>query len=143
MSNLNKVIVSGNLGADADLRFTKAGIPVANFRLASNQDYRDADGKWQRRVEWVSCVVFGNRAEGLAPLLTKGREVTVDGSLHTNRWEDREGNTRYSTQVKAKEVNLGRLPRSQQEAKDSPAPEASEDDAQKVLEELEQEEKSS
>lgn len=135
--SLNRVILTGNLGADADLRASGQGTPVSNFRLATEERYVDsATGERRKKVEWHSCVLWGSRAEKIAPLLTKGREVTVEGSLSTVSWTDKDDIKRYRTQVKVQRINLGRLPRPKQEA-----PEASESDAQEVLAQLEKEEK--
>lgn len=100
MANMNKAIVSGNLGADPELRFTPQGTAVANFRIATNEHWTDKkSGKLMTRTEWHRCVAWGRTAEIVGEYLTKGREVTVEGKLKTRQWKDRDGNTRYTTEI--------------------------------------------
>ena len=98
---VNKVILVGNLGRDPELRYTQSGTAVANFTLATNYRARSSDGEWEDRTEWHRIVAWGKLAEIVGQHLSKGRQVYVDGRLQTRQWEDRDGNTRYTTEVKA------------------------------------------
>lgn len=99
MSNgFNKVIAMGMLGADADVRHTQGGQAVMNFRLAATETYYDKDKQKQQRTEWISCVLWGSRAESLAQYLVKGTQVLIEGKLQTQSY-DKDGEKRYRTQV--------------------------------------------
>lgn len=106
MSGVNRCTFIGNLGADAELRYTTNGGGVANFRLAVNESWKDANGEKQERTEWVSCVLFGKRAEAIAKYLLKGKQLYVEGRLQTRSWEDKEGNKRYTTEVVCNDVQF-------------------------------------
>jgi single-strand DNA-binding protein len=109
MASLNKVILIGNLGRDPEVRYTQGGTPVANFTLATNEVWTDKAGERQERTEWHRIVVWGKQAEIVREHLTKGKQVYVEGSLQTRQWDDREGNKRSTTEVKALRVlMLGR-----------------------------------
>ncbi len=103
---INRVIVSGNIGREPDVRATQGGGLVLKFSVAVGERYKDKSGAWQDKTEWVSVVVFGRRAEGLAKLLGKGMPVTVEGKLRTTSYE-KDGTKRYSTDVAADTVVLG------------------------------------
>lgn len=100
---MNKAILLGNLGADPELRYTAAGVAVLNLRLATNESYVDKNKEPQERTEWHTVVVWGNRAEGLARVLTKGSSVLIEGSLRTSSYE-KDGLKRYRTEVHAREI---------------------------------------
>jgi single-strand DNA-binding protein len=100
---MNKVFLLGNLGADPELRYTTAGVPVSSMRLATNESYVDKNKEPQERTEWHTVVVWGNRAEGLARVLTKGSSVVVEGSLRTSTYE-KDGQKRYRTEIHARDV---------------------------------------
>jgi single-strand DNA-binding protein len=107
MAGVNKVILVGNLGRDPELRYTQGGTPVLNFTLATNEGWTDkATGQRQERTEWHRVVLFGKQAETLNQYLAKGRQVYVEGSLQTREWTDRDGNKRYTTEVKALRLQL-------------------------------------
>ena len=101
MSNIgvNKVILLGNAGQDAEMRSTPAGKSVANFSLANNQSYRDKKDGNVQRVEWVRCVACGKLAEIAERLVTKGKQVFVEGRLQTRRFEGGEGSQKTVTEV--------------------------------------------
>ena len=99
--SLNKVMLIGNLGRDPEVRFTQGGTPVANFTLATNERWTDQSGERQEKTEWHRIVVWGKQAEIAGEYLRKGRQVYVEGSLQTREWTDRDGNKRYTTEVKA------------------------------------------
>ena len=99
---LNKVMLIGNLGRDPEVRYTTNGTAVANFTLATNERWLDqATGERKERTEWHRIVVFGKQAEIAGEYLRKGRQVYVEGSLQTRDWTDREGNKRYTTEIRA------------------------------------------
>lgn len=106
MSGFNKWMGIGNLTEDPVLRHTNSGTPVLQMRIACNERYKDRDGAWKDRAEYVTCVVWGKRGEALAGILSKGRQVFVEGSLRTSSYEDRDGNKRYKTEVNAQNVVL-------------------------------------
>ncbi len=103
---INKVILIGNLGADPEMRYTAGGTAVATFRVACNDRYKDQNGEWQDRTEWVRVVAFARLAEICGEYLTKGRQVYIEGRLQTRSWEDNEGQTRYMTEVVAREMKM-------------------------------------
>lgn len=102
--SVNKVILIGHLGQDPELRYTASGTPVCSLRIATNESYKDSDGNFVERTEWHSVVAWARLAEICAEYLRKGSQVYIEGSLQTRSWEDRDGNTRYTTEVKAREM---------------------------------------
>jgi len=96
---LNKVMLIGNLGMDPELKFGQSGTAVLRIRMATTERYMSRGGERQERTEWHTVIFFGNRAEGLAKVLSKGEGVYVEGRLQTRQWEDRDGNKRYTTEV--------------------------------------------
>ncbi len=103
---VNKVILIGNLGADPELRYTGSGTAVCNLRLATNESYKDANGELVEKTEWHSIVAWARLAEICGEYLKKGSQVYFEGSLQTRQWEDKEGQTRYTTEVKAREMMM-------------------------------------
>ncbi|WP_437935279.1 single-stranded DNA-binding protein [Sorangium sp. So ce341] len=103
---INRVILSGNLGADPELRYTQSGQAVLNMRMATTEPYFDKDGEKKERTDWNNVVLWGKRAEALAPILHKGSQILVEGRLQTSSYDDREGNKRYKTEVVATNVVL-------------------------------------
>ncbi len=101
---VNKVILVGNLGQDPELRYTGSGTAVCNMRLATNESYKDSNGEWVDKTEWHTIVAWARLAEICNEYLTKGSQVYFEGSLQTRSWDDRDGNTRYTTEVKAREM---------------------------------------
>ena len=106
MGTVNKVIIVGNLGRDAEVRYTPGGAAVANLNLATTDIWNDKAGQRQERTEWHRVVVWGKQAETLAEYLTKGKQIYVEGSLQTRQWDDRDGNKRYTTEVRADRIVL-------------------------------------
>ena len=97
---INKVILVGNLGADPDTRYMPSGGAVTNVRLATTRSWKDKNtGEQQERTEWHRVVIFGRLAEVAAEYLRKGSQAYVEGELRTNKWQDRDGNDRYTTEV--------------------------------------------
>ena len=103
---VNKVILVGNLGGDPELRYTGSGTAVCNFNIATNESYKDRDGNMVEKTEWHRVVAWDRLAEICAEYLKKGRQVYVEGSLQTRQWEDQEGQTRYTTEIKAREMQM-------------------------------------
>ena len=103
---VNKVILIGNLGQDPELRYTGSGTAVCNMRLATNESYKDSNGELVEKTEWHSVVAWARLAEICGEYLKKGSQVYFEGSLQTRQWEDRDGNTRYTTEVKAREMMM-------------------------------------
>ncbi len=105
---VNKVILLGNLGKDPEVRYTQSGSAVANFSLATTERRKQGDD-WVDHTEWHNIVVFGRRAELCGEYLQKGSQVYVEGRIQTRKWEDRDGNTRYTTEIVGLDVQfLGR-----------------------------------
>lgn len=102
----NRVLLFGNLGADPELKMTSGGTSVLKLRMATTERYCDTNNVWQDKTEWHSVVVWGKRAEWLHKILSKGSTIFVEGSLHTSSYE-KDGETRYRTEVTAKSVILG------------------------------------
>ena len=103
---LNKVILIGNLGRDPELRRTSSGAAVCTLNLATNASYTDRDGNRVDTTEWHRVVVWGRMAETCDAYLKAGRRVYVEGSLQTRTWEDGEGRSRTTTEVKARRVDF-------------------------------------
>ncbi len=101
---VNKVILIGNLGQEPELRYTGSGTAVCNMRLATNESYTNRDGEEVQKTEWHNVVAWGRLGEVCNEYLEKGSQVYFEGSLQTRSWEDRDGNTRYTTEVKAREM---------------------------------------
>ena len=95
----NKVVLVGHLGGDPETRFTPSGAAVANFNIATNESWKDANGELQDKTEWHRCVMFGKTAELAGELLKKGQLVYMEGKLQTRNWEDKDGIKRYTTEV--------------------------------------------
>jgi len=97
--SVNKVVLVGHLGGDPETRFTPSGAAVANFNLATNESWKDANGDFQDKTEWHRCVMFGKSAELAGNLLKKGQLVFTEGKLQSRNWEDKDGIKRYTTEV--------------------------------------------
>ena len=98
---INKVILIGNLGRDPEVRHLEGGSSVAKFSVATNESYRDKSGEWQKITEWHDVVVWRHLAERAEKQLHKGSLVYIEGKLTHRKWQDRDGNDRYSTEVVA------------------------------------------
>ena len=107
MGSVNKVILVGNLGRDAELRYTPGGAPVATLNLATTEVWNDkTSGQKQEKTEWHRIVLWGKSAESLSEYLTKGKQIYVEGRLQTRQWDDKDGNKRYTTEIKADRITL-------------------------------------
>ncbi len=123
MGSVNKVILVGNLGKDAELRYTPGGTAVATLRLATTDRFKDKDGQWKDQTEWHTVVIWDKTAESLAEYLRKGKQIYVEGRLQTRSWDDREGKKRYTTEVRGDRIVLlgGRGPQAEREEPAGPA----------------------
>jgi single-strand DNA-binding protein len=104
--SVNKVILIGNLGADPELRYTGSGTAVCNIRIATNESYKDASDQWVEKTEWHAVVAWARLAEICGEYLKKGSRIYCEGSLQTRSWEDQEGNTRYTTEIKMRDMMM-------------------------------------
>ena len=106
MGSVNKVILVGNLGRDAELRYTPGGAAVSKFSVATTEVWNDKSGQRQERTEWHNIDLWGKQAESLSEYLVKGKQVYVEGRLQTDEYTDKEGNKRKSTKVRCDRVVL-------------------------------------
>lgn len=101
MSSLNKAMIIGRLGQDPEVRYTQSNTAVANMSIATSERYKDSQGEWQERTEWHRVVAWGRTAEICQEYLKKGSQVYIEGPIQTRKWEDKDGQTRYTTEIKA------------------------------------------
>jgi single-strand DNA-binding protein len=106
MGSVNKVILVGNLGRDAELRYTPGGAAVATLNMATTEVWNDKAGQKQEKTEWHRVVLWGKSAESLAEYLTKGKQIYVEGRLQTRQWDDKDGNKRYTTEIRGDRIVL-------------------------------------
>lgn len=106
MASLNLVQIIGRLGRDPELRYTSSGQAVCSLNVATDESYNDRDGNRVERVEWHRVSVFGKVAESCANYLAKGSLVYVEGNLTTRKWQDQNGQERFTTEIKAKSVQF-------------------------------------
>jgi single-strand DNA-binding protein len=106
MGSVNKVILVGNLGRDAELRYTPGGSPVATLNLATTEVWNDKAGQRQEKTEWHRVVLWGKTAESLSEYLTKGKQLYIEGRLQTRQWDDKDGNKRYTTEIRGDKIVL-------------------------------------
>jgi len=106
MGSVNKVILVGNLGRDAELRYTPGGAAVATLNMATTEVWNDKSGQKQEKTEWHRVIFWGKVAESLTEYLTKGKQVYVEGRLETRQWNDKDGNKRYTTEIKGDKIVL-------------------------------------
>ena len=104
--SLNKVMLIGNLGRDPEVKYTPNQTAVCTLNIATSDRRKDDSGNWVEQTEWHRVVVFGKTAENCAQYLKKGRSVYVEGRLRTNKWKDKEGNDRYTTEIVAGTVQF-------------------------------------
>ena len=107
MAGINKVILIGNLGRDPELRYTPNGVAIANFSIATSEEWKDKDtGEKQERTEWHRIVAWRRLGEICGEYLHKGSQVYIEGRLQTREWEDRDGNKRYTTEIVAQNMQM-------------------------------------
>lgn len=118
--SLNTLTISGNLGADAELRYTRNQSAVMTVSVAVNERVPNGDGSYSERPNWVDCIMFGKRAEALAPWLRKGNKVAIVGHLHQSVWE-KDGQRRSRLEVRIDEIELMSAQREAQAPAAAPA----------------------
>lgn len=105
--SINKAIISGNLGKAAELRTSASGFAILTFSVAVNENRKNQQtGEWEKATTWFDCVVFGKRAETLAPMLGKGAKVAIDGKMRLSDYQDRDGNKRKKLEIVVNELEL-------------------------------------
>ncbi len=141
---INKVILIGNLGQDPEVRYTPSGGAVANLRIATSESWRDKQtGEQQERTEWHRVVMFGRLGEIAGEYLRKGSKVYIEGRLQTRKWQDQNGQDRYTTEIVANDMQMLDSRGAGAEAgggyggrQQAPAPQANQQPAAAVTEEL-------
>jgi single-strand DNA-binding protein len=106
MASVNKVILIGNLGADPETRYLPSGDAVTNIRIATTDTWKDKSGEKQEHTEWHRVAFFGKTAEIAGEYLKKGSPVYIEGRIRTRKWQDKEGQERYSTEIVADRMQL-------------------------------------
>ena len=106
MAGVNKVILVGRLGRDPEVRYTSSGTAVANFSIATSEQWTNKDGEKQERTEWHKIVAWKRIGEICGEYLHKGSQIYIEGRLQTRDWEDRDGNKRYTTEVIAQTMQM-------------------------------------
>lgn len=104
MKSLNRVQLIGRLGKNPEVRYTANGSAVANFSLATNETWTGKDGQKNERTEWHNLVAWGKLGEICGEYLTKGKQIYIEGRLNTRSWEDKDGNKRYTTEIRAENM---------------------------------------
>ncbi len=104
---VNKVIIVGNLGQDPDVKAMPSGMTVCNIRIATSESWKDKQsGEMKEQTEWHSVAMFGRLAEIAGEYLKKGAQVYIEGRLRTRKWQDKQGNDRYTTEIVAQEMQM-------------------------------------
>ena len=107
MAGINKVILVGNLGRDPEMRYTQNGVAVCSFSLATSETYRDrTSGEKVTQTEWHNIILWRGLAETAEKYLRKGSSVYIDGKIRTRKWEDQQGQTRYTTEIIADTMQM-------------------------------------
>jgi len=106
MASLNKAMIIGNLGADPEVRYTQSNTALATFNVATTERYKDSNGDLKENTEWHRIVCWGRLAELAQQYLRKGSPVYIEGSIQTRQWEDKDGQKRYTTEIKAFAMQL-------------------------------------
>ena len=101
MASLNKALIIGRIGKDPEIRHTQSGQAVATLSVATDESYKDKSGQKVEKTEWHKVVVWGKQADFVSNYLGKGRLVYVEGKIETRKWQDQNGQDRYSTEIKA------------------------------------------
>jgi single-strand DNA-binding protein len=103
---INKAILIGNLGADPQIRYTQSGTQVATFNVATTERWKGQDGQMQESTEWHKIVAWGKLAEICGEYLNKGSKVYIEGRIQTRKWQDQNGNDKYTTEIIAREMKM-------------------------------------
>jgi len=103
---MNKVILSGNVGQDPEIRYTQSGTAVSNFSMATSERYKDKEGNRQEQTEWHRCVAWGKLAEICGDILHKGDKILVTGKIQTKKWKDQANVERYNVEIVLSEMEV-------------------------------------
>jgi single-strand DNA-binding protein len=106
MASVNKVILIGNLGADPEIRYLASGEAVANIRVATTESWKDKSGEKNEHTEWHRVSFFGKLAEIVSEYLKKGSPVYIEGKIRTRKWQDKDGQDKYSTEIVADRIQM-------------------------------------
>jgi len=106
MASVNKVILVGNLGRDPEVRYMPSGDAIANLSVATTETWKDKAGEKQEATEWHRVVFFGKQAEICGQYLKKGSQIYVEGSLRTRKWQDKDGQDRYTTEIRGDRMQM-------------------------------------
>jgi len=106
MGSVNKAILVGNLGRDAEMRFTSGGTAVATVSLATTEKFTDKEGQKREDTQWHRIVIWGKTAQSLHEYLTKGKQIYVEGRIQTREWEDKDKNKVKTTEIRADRIVL-------------------------------------
>ncbi len=106
MASVNKCIFIGNLGRDPEIRYMPSGDAMANFSIACTDTFKDKSGQKQERTEWVRIVMFGKQAEIAGEYLKKGSSVYIEGRMQTRKWQNKEGQDQYTTEIVADRMQM-------------------------------------
>tara|TARA_B110000240_G_scaffold72636_1_gene82640 strand:- start:64 stop:468 length:405 start_codon:yes stop_codon:yes gene_type:complete len=129
MAGVNKVILVGNLGKDPEVKYLDNGVAVANFSLATTENYKNKEGEKVSQTEWHNIVLWRGLAEVAEKYLKKGASVYVEGKIKTRKWEDKDGNTRYNTEILADNMTMLGGKKDSQENPINPSQETASDKA--------------
>jgi single-strand DNA-binding protein len=125
MSSVNKVIIVGNLGKDPEIRYTSAGKPIANITVATSETWKDKNtGEKREKAEWHKVTFFDKLAEIVGQYLKKGSKIYLEGKLQTRKWQDKDGQDRYTTEIVGSEMKM-LSGKGDGESRSAPAPAAS------------------
>ena len=138
MSGVNKVILVGNLGKDPEVRYLEGGTAVANFTIATSETYKDRNsGERKTQTEWHNIVLWRGLAEVAEKYLKKGNQVYIEGKIRTRSWEDKDGNTRYTTEIVGDNMTmLGRREEGERAQREAPVPSGQNPDVQEENDDL-------
>jgi single-strand DNA-binding protein len=103
---MNSCSFIGNLGKDPEATYTANGLAISNFSIATTETRKDKEGNKETKTEWINIVAFGKLADICNEYLVKGKQVYIEGKFTTDKWEDKDGNTRYSTNIIAKDMKM-------------------------------------
>ena len=129
MAGVNKVILVGNLGKDPEVKYLDNGVAVANFSLATTENYKNKEGEKVSQTEWHNIVLWRGLAEVAEKYLKKGASVYIEGKIKTRKWEDKDGNTRYNTEILADNMTMLGGKKDSQENTTNPPQETASDKA--------------
>ena len=125
MAGVNKAILVGRLGKDPEIKYTPSGTAIANFTIATSENYKDKDGQKQERTEWHRIVAFGKLAEICGEYLAKGKQVYIEGRIQTRSWDDKDGNKKYMTEMVATIMQMRKKPHATTSSGQTAVPEGS------------------